>query len=143
MLTDLVSKTGPVQFTKNLENASSYEKLLSRETFIIISALQLGKKPFIVIWVRSVPIKDFNQETVWALRGNPSKILRLYLNLLISHLSGWKRVATQIALESYTQKKLHLHLPFILSKIFARALPKIDFFNRNKVGPNEVTLDPV
>ena len=36
VVTDLVSKTGPVQFTKNLENASSYKKSLSRETFIII-----------------------------------------------------------------------------------------------------------
>ena len=63
VVTDLVSKTGPVQFTKNLENASSYEKSLSRETIYHYSALQLGKKPSVVHFGSvQCPLKTINKK---------------------------------------------------------------------------------
>ena len=78
-----------------------------------------------------MPIKDYQQETVWALRGKTSQALRLYTKIILfRNLFGRKELQLKVALGSYNHEKVALAL-FI--EYSARALPKFRLFStRNK-----------
>ena len=109
---------------RRTQRAPPVQKSLLEKLFHYYGRSTWEKAYLSYIWVRSVPIKDYQQETVWAFRGKNSTLLRLCSKPSYFAFISLEKSCNSSCTKSCSQKKLHLHLSLILSKIFACALPK-------------------